>query len=207
MREGREVLVPCAVVGAASWQVEGARGEVGPLGLSDTPRHFLVKHRGGQPTLTHSKDGEQHRMVKLTTLAVLSLSVILSACATRAAQSMLPDGNTWDMRAANPSKCAAYNSVDTCIMNLRPVIEAQARNVCGKEPARISNCQFAQNAVGGLHGLQCYVKCDERTTIEVQAPAAQTSTRGIDPEVVAKAKRCQSKGGVWINDVCQLVDP
>ena len=155
----------------------------------------------------HSKDGGGCRMVTLKTLAVLFLSALLSACGTRVAHNMLADGNTWDVRAANPAMCSGYTSVETCIQNLRPVIEAQARNVCGKEPTRISNCQFAYNAVGGVHGLQCYAKCEERTTIEVQAPSTRSSTRGVDPEIAAKAKRCQEKGGVWINDICQLLDP
>ena len=135
------------------------------------------------------------------------LAILVSGCASGTSQQLLPDGNTWDVRVVNLSKCTGHTSVDACVNSLEPVVSSQGERLCGKHPNRIFNCGKYQDASGGWIGVGCYVQCNEHSTIDIgnSSPLkVDTVSPPVDADVIRQAKYCQQKGGVWVNNGCMF---
>jgi hypothetical protein len=131
------------------------------------------------------------------------IAFALSGCWTTAYQTqMMPDGITWDIAHQNYDKCGgAWHSKDECIENLKPDVEAKAVEICGEVPFRFYNCGY--RASGNSRKVSCLVQCKQMQDIKTVAP--DESKPKIVPKVLMeKAKKCQQRGGVWVNDSCQI---
>jgi hypothetical protein len=133
---------------------------------------------------------------------------LLFGCATTASEHMMADGNTWSLKINDLSECNGFSSNNTCVSGIMPLIERRATELCGKAPQRIFAC--GKSTDGGIVGVRCSVQCDDAATVRVKeskgsiSPDNKPALEKLDQEVIKKAKRCQDKGGMWINDSCQI---
>lgn len=87
----------------------------------------------------------------------LVLLVCLSGCATTTyTEQMLPDGDTWEVGVSGHAACTAEPGRGCGAETLRPLLEARAKELCGKEPARMFACGVP---AGSRIGLTCKVSC------------------------------------------------
>lgn len=142
-----------------------------------------------------------------TVSLILVACLACASCATTVSEHMLADGNTWSVKVNAIGKCNGYSSNETCISGIKPLVETRATELCGKSPQRVFAC--GKSGDDGMVGVRCNVQCDEAKTVKVRGPAegldaVQTVPKKLNQDVVKKAKRCQEKGGVWVNDSCQI---
>lgn len=135
----------------------------------------------------------------------LMTALMLSACWSPGYRAnMMADGNTWDVAASDYSLCGgSWHSTDDCFKNLMPLIERRSVETCGQKPVRIYNC--GHRRPNEAREVGCSVQCKEAPIVQIQEPVSPAQqTRAPNSEILKKAKVCQKKGGVWINDRCQI---
>ena len=137
---------------------------------------------------------------------VLIAMVVLGGCATTVSENMMPDGNTWRVKVNALDKCSGFSSVESCVDAIRPLIANRGSELCGRRPDRVFGC--VKSTAGEIVGVICNVQCNEATTVQIKGKSdtavASAPPKKIDSDVFQKAKRCQEKGGVWLNDGCQI---
>lgn len=85
------------------------------------------------------------------------ISLILSACAMKPfSQDLHPDGKTWTV-AANDIKCPEASS---CKAEVKRVITARGKLVCGAQPFRVISCDSKTGYYGGVKA-HCLIRCGE----------------------------------------------
>ncbi len=138
-------------------------------------------------------------------LVLASTLLILSGCNISYRQAMLPDGNTWQINASEVGKCSGFTSEESCVRRLRPRIEERARELCGREAFRIFGCEKLNRATS-LVGIGCKVACNAGQQIQIlgDSPLTSSYSESITKDTFEKAKKCQQKGGVWLNGGCQI---
>jgi hypothetical protein len=140
-------------------------------------------------------------------ILILTTIWLLGGCATSFYENMMADGNTWRVKVSDLGECNGYSSVDKCISGLQPLVTKRGTELCGKKPERVFACS-KNSAEGELVGVACSVQCNDATTVRLKSPLEPATTGDVplktDQEVVKKAKRCQEKGGVWLNNICQI---
>ncbi len=136
---------------------------------------------------------------------IVTLVFFLTGCGLYFRNWPVGDGNTWQVNASNVSAdCNGYSSAASCIGVLQPKVELHATEICGKKPYRIFLCEKLGNAVNGLAGIGCKVQCNEGTQVQIVGDKSQADTSPPTADVVSKARKCQAKGGVWLNNSCQV---
>mgnify|MGYP003331940847 CR=1 FL=1 len=114
-------------------------------------------------------------------------------------------GNMFRVGAAEYDLCGGnWHTVEDCINNLRPEIDRRAKEACGKKPLRTFGCGHTSRD-GSRKGrfVTCTIQCDQH--VKRQIIEENKKPTKIDRDIVKKAKKCQKNGGVWINDICQLI--
>ena len=117
---------------------------------------------------------------------------------------MLPDGNSWKISYGTTfggfENCLNYPGDDaSCIPDALPHIERRGAELCSAKPYRIYGCsRHLRYAI-----VECLVQCNANPRHEV-VPATTEVKKGVTENIKKNAKKCQSKGGVWINDSCQI---
>jgi hypothetical protein len=140
-------------------------------------------------------------------MIVLFLLNSIACVSTTVNEEMLPDGNTWKIAVSPggfPAPCKMTTSVEECIQVAKPTIEQRAREICNGTPNRIFSC--LKTVLGGFYAVTCSIKCKEANEVKVlkdeEPPVTPPSQK--DETVFKKAKKCQAKGGIWVNDKCQI---
>ena len=134
------------------------------------------------------------------------LLVFLAGCMTpRYSTQMLADGNTWKIRygqAAPWESCLGWlDDPKECTADGERHIRKIAASVCGEIPYRVFSC--GEVNVGNY--VECDVQCKKTPEFRtVDSEKLSPSTATATPEVIERAKKCQIKGGVWVNDTCQI---
>lgn len=140
-------------------------------------------------------------------LFVFMATVLLGGCATLVNDQMMADGNTWRVKMTSLDKCNGFTSIESCIEGIRPLIMKRGSELCGRRPERVFGCTKSMGG-GEPINVSCNVQCNEATTIRVKgqsdAAVANAPPTKADSETFNKAKRCQEKGGVWLNGGCQI---
>ena len=134
-----------------------------------------------------------------------TMSLFLTSCWSPGYRAnMMADGNTWDIAASDYSLCGGtWHSTDDCIKNLIPIIERRAIETCGQKPLRIYNC--GHRRPNEAREVACSVQCKEAPKFQIQEPISPSNPpKSPSAETIKRAKVCQKKGGVWINDTCQI---
>ncbi len=117
---------------------------------------------------------------------------------------MQPDGNSWKISYGTKfggfEGCNGFPSDnDPCFAAAMPYIEGRGAELCSAKPYRIYGCvRKGTNAI-----IECIVQCNANPRHEV-VPATTEMKKGVTENIKKNAKKCQSKGGVWINDSCQI---
>ncbi len=142
----------------------------------------------------------------------LIMSMILAPrCASPGfKEQMMADGNTWNIiyggAMASFSGCnGSFSSDETCIDSSIPHILQRAKELCSDFPTRV----FACGRIGSTNQVSCNIQCKKNPKQEVvisedKVPARLPEMQDKDAGAIKKAKRCQLKGGIWINDLCQI---
>lgn len=147
-------------------------------------------------------------------IAVISM-VLLSGCYTpHLHKQMQPDGKTWDVTYgrldADVKGCAWSTSVENCVIALKPGLEKHGVELCNGQPKRIFSCTKRERGAIG-----CLVECPEdlvnsksgerkKDISDSNEASAAPKQEKVSKSVIEKAKKCQAKGGVWVNDSCQI---
>ena len=132
---------------------------------------------------------------------ILCIATLAVSC-TGVRDRMLSDGNTWAIWVKDIGECNGYSSADTCINNLESQVAARGSRICGKDPHRVYGCVKTSNP-----GVECKVQCEPNVRREIVEPVQPEPRKnvGASKDVLKKAKKCQKKGGVWVNNSCQII--
>lgn len=141
-------------------------------------------------------------------IVIITISNLLLGCITPGyIEEMQPDGNSWKVTYIGgvSDKCyGGFTSDDAaCANSLKPFVIKRATELCGGQPERIYAC----GRPGSQNAVKCVVECKKSSQEikEAQIPANEVkNSLGPDKSAIEKAKKCQAKGGVWVNDVCQI---
>jgi hypothetical protein len=151
--------------------------------------------------------------VKKMRLGIFIILLLSTSCASPGyRQDLLADGNTWKIGYGIDHPGLAYTwpgcsgfhgSAEECIPAAKPHIRQQGKVVCGKDPHRIYSCGVKQSS----HFVECLVECNPRPQIEVSGESAPASPQKdtLERSTIIKAKKCQERGGVWVNDSCHIL--
>ena len=129
-----------------------------------------------------------NRLLSLCFLAIIALLVV--SCGTKA-NSRLIDSKygLYEVSVQNYGDCGGiWHGKNMCIENLRPQITSLGADICGKQPNAIRDCAERDGASG--REVYCMVECN--------APPRVANS------VIRKARLCQERGGVWIDNRCEL---
>jgi hypothetical protein len=118
---------------------------------------------------------------------------------------MLADGNTWKIRYGQTApweSCVGWiDDPQECIADGERHIRQIAESVCGETPYRVFSC--GELSTGNY--VECDVQCKKmpelRTFDSTKSPPRVRPAAG---DVLEHAKKCQLKGGIWVNDTCQI---
>jgi hypothetical protein len=141
-------------------------------------------------------------MIVKNIFVLLFLSGILVGCATTYSDNMMADGNTWNISVSDIPSCNGYMSSDSCVNALMPKIKQRGEQICSKPPYRIFAC--GKTTQSGLVAVACNIQCKEVAQIQLKGSEPQQSEEIVDKNILAKAKKCQERGGVWVNNSCQI---
>lgn len=136
----------------------------------------------------------------------ITLSSLMGCITPGYRDEMQPDGNTWKIAYGTtagmfPGCRGGFSSDESCVEAALPHVLKRAEHVCSAKPYRIYACG---RRVGSVNEVECIVQCKENPRQELIVPATTSSPQKVSEETVKKAKKCQSKGGVWVNDTCQI---
>lgn len=150
--------------------------------------------------------------MKCKLLTIILIVICLNNChGTLWNEKLLPDGITWRVTVAPedwPFGCGItkYTAVkDECLGHAKSLINRKAFVLCGKKPERIFAC--SGTILYPSVGVTCNVRCKknvERKIIQTsskETPAPPPLTR---KEKIERAKKCQKKGGVYIEGKCEI---
>jgi len=94
-------------------------------------------------------------------LGLLIPMTLLGCVSPHYRDTMLPDGNTWDLGygATGPfDGCHGYLDADEdCVAVVKPLLKARGEELCGQEPYRV----FACKRRGSQNWVDCKVQCKE----------------------------------------------
>jgi hypothetical protein len=138
--------------------------------------------------------------VKKVLFSVLCV-LFLESCATTYRDRMMDDGNTWKIAVSDLNSCNGFSSTDSCVRALKPMIDARATQACSAPPFRIFEC--GKTTLNARVALACRVHCKDPTQIQIKIKETEQNTV-VDKDLLTKAKKCQDKGGVWVNNSCQI---
>ena len=123
-------------------------------------------------------------------LLLAAMAVAVASCGTKA-NSRAIDGQqgVYEVSVRNYGDCGGiWHGKSMCIENLRPQITSLAADVCGKKPNAVRDCSEREVSEG--REVFCTVECNE-------PPKVSSS-------VIRKARLCQERGGIWIDDRCEI---
>ena len=117
-------------------------------------------------------------------------SLVIVSCASRADSKLIDkESGTYEVSVQSYQDCGGiWHGKNMCIENLRPQIYSLGSDICGKKPYAIGDCAEREGPDG--REVYCVVQCNQPTK--------------VNKSVLQKARLCQEKGGIWIDNRCEL---
>jgi hypothetical protein len=146
-------------------------------------------------------------------IALIWVSLFGCAFSPTFRDELMSDGNTWRIQLQDFSGgCGGYTSSDDCMKALVPKITRMGQERCNRDPYRVFGCGVIDPSnIWGKKAVSCNVQCKESPKQDIEVVRDhESSTKSVvpsssgDENLLKKAKICQKKGGVWVNNMCVL---
>lgn len=119
----------------------------------------------------------------------IGLSLFLTyGCITTGFHETKLKESKWNIAYGDISLCSGISSNEECASNVKPILQVRAKELCtSKKIAQLTDCHKTQRK--GLYAYSCTLKCRIFNKVET----------------LSRENRCKSKGGVWKDELCQIL--
>ena len=105
--------------------------------------------------------------------------------------------------ASDLGECHGFSGVETCSEGLKPLIQSRAsRELCNGNIGPLYGC--GKDSLNGFVAFACMVECIKEPEKVITNSNEDEPAKPPTKAILEKAKKCQGKGGVWVNDSCQV---